>query len=196
MSTMTTTRVLTTGLRGTWLRDLVLVMSGTVFIAVSAQIALPLPFSPVPVTGQTFAVLLTGAALGSTLGLASTGLYLAAALAGLPVLAAKSDGSHTVGMAVLSMPTLGYVVGFMLAAVVVGWLAERGFSRTALRTVIAMIAGNIIIYSLGLMWLQYSLNASWSDAIAWGLTPFLVGDAFKVLLAAGLLPAAWRLIRK
>ena len=195
MSTATTARVLTTGLRGTWLRDLALVLTGTAFIAISAQVSLPLPFSPVPVTGQTFAVLLTGAALGTNLGLASTALYLAAALAGLPVLAAKADGSHTTGMAVLSMPTLGYVVGFMCAAAMLGYLAERGYSRSAMRTVLAMVVGNLIIYSLGLLWLKFALSASWSDTLAWGLTPFLVGDAFKVLLAAGLLPAAWKLVR-
>lgn len=195
MSTATTTPVLATGLRGTWLRDLTLTLTGTAFIAISAQISVPLPFSPVPVTGQTFAVLLTGAALGTSLGLASTALYLAAALAGLPVLAAKADGSHTTGMAVLSMPTLGYVVGFMIAAAMLGYLAEHGYSRTAMRTVIAMLVGNVIIYTLGLLWLKISLAASWSDTIAWGLTPFLVGDVFKVLLAAGLLPAAWKLVR-
>lgn len=195
MSTATTTPVLATGLRGTWLRDLALTLTGTAFIAVSAQISVPLPFSPVPVTGQTFAVLLTGAALGTTLGLASTALYLAAALAGLPVLAAKADGSHTTGMAVLSMPTLGYVVGFMVAAAMLGYLAEHGYSRTARHTVLAMVVGNLIIYTLGLLWLKVALAASWSDTVAWGLTPFLVGDAFKVLLAAGLLPAAWKLVR-
>ena len=119
----------------------------------------------------------------------------AAALAGLPVLAAKADGSHTTGVAVLSMPTLGYVVGFMLAAAMLGYLAEHGYSRTALRTVVAMVVGNIIIYTFGLLWLKASLAGSWSDTIAWGLTPFLVGDAFKLLLAAGLLPAAWKLAR-
>lgn len=195
MAAVSSTRVLSAGLRGTWVRDLALVVGGTLFIAVSAQISIPLPFSPVPLTGQTFAVLLTGAVLGSGLGLASTALYLAAALAGLPVLSPTETGTHLTGTAVLSMPTLGYVIGFMLASLAVGTLAERGYSRTPLRTVLAMVVGNVIIYSLGLLWLQHALAASWSDTIAWGLTPFLIGDALKVALAAGLLPAAWSFVR-
>lgn len=195
MATISSTRVLTSGLRGTWVRDLALVVGGTAFIALSAQVSIPLPFSPVPLTGQTFAVLLTGAALGSTLGLTSTALYLAAALAGLPVLAPTAEGAHLTGSAVLSMPTLGYVVGFMVASLIVGSLAGRGFTQTPLRTVATMLVGNVIIYSLGLLWLQRALSASWSDALAWGLTPFLVGDAVKIALAAGLLPAAWSFVR-
>lgn len=195
MATVSSTRVLTTGLRGTWVRDLALVVGGTLFIAVSAQVSIPLPFSPVPVTGQTFAVLLTGAVLGGNLGLASTALYLAAALAGMPVLAPTEDGAHLTGTAVLAMPTLGYVVGFMLASLLVGALAERGSSRTPLRTVATMLAGNAVIYTFGLLWLQHVLAASWSDAIAWGMTPFLIGDAVKIALAAGLLPAAWSFVR-
>ena len=195
MATVSTARVLSTGLRGTWVRDLALVVGGTAFIAASAQVSIPLPFSPVPLTGQTFAVLLTGAVLGSRLGLASAGLYLAAALGGLPVLAPTENGTHLSGTAVLSMPTLGYVVGFMVASSLVGALAERGYSRTPLRTVVTMIAGNVVIYTMGLLWLQRALSASWSDTIAWGLTPFLIGDAIKIALAAGLLPAAWSFVR-
>lgn len=192
----TNTDVLTTGLRGTWIRDLGLVLTGTTFIAIGAQLSVPLPFSPVPVTGQTFAVLLTGAALGGTLALASTGLYLAAALAGLPVLAPTEEGTHLTGTAVLSMPTFGYVVGFMAASALVGSLAKRGYSRTPLRTVLAMLGGNAVIYVFGLLWLRHALSATWTDTIAWGFTPFLVGDALKIALAAGLLPAAWRVVRE
>lgn len=195
MATVSSTRVLTASLRGSWVRDLALVLTGTAFIAVSAQVSVPLPFSPVPLTGQTLAVLLTGAALGSTLGLASTALYLAAALAGLPVLAPTETGAHLTGAAVLSMPTLGYVVGFMAASAVVGTLAARGYTRTPPRTIAAMMLGNVVIYGLGLLWLQHALSTSWSNAVAWGMTPFLIGDAIKIALAAGLLPAAWSLVR-
>ena len=195
MSTLTSTPVLTTGLRGSRVRDLALVLGGTAFIALSAQVSIPLPFSPVPVTGQTFAVLLTGATLGAGLGAASTTLYFAAALAGLPVLAPTETGTHLTGAAVLSMPTLGYVVGFVVASALVGRLAERGFTRTPLCTAAAMVLGNLAIYALGLAWLQHALSASWTDAVTWGLTPFLIGDALKVLFAAGLLPAAWKLLR-
>ncbi len=195
MATATSTRVLTTSLRGSSVRDLALVVAGAAFIAVSAQVSIPLPFSPVPVTGQTFAVLLTGAALGASLGVAATGLYLAAALAGLPVLAPTETGGHLTGSAVLTMPTLGYVAGFMAASAVVGTLAARGFTRSPLRTVAAMLLGNVVIYGLGLLWLRHALAASWSDAVAWGLTPFLVGDAVKIALAVGVLPAAWSFVR-
>ena len=123
-------------------------------------------------------------------------LYLAAALAGLPVFAPTADGTHITGFEVLRMPTLGYVAGFIVAAFIVGRLAERGLTRSIKGTVLAMIVGNLAIYTLGLLWLQRTLSASWADAFAWGLTPFLVGDAVKVLLAAGLLPAAWRLVRR
>ncbi len=191
----TATRVLATNFRGTWVRDAVLVAAATSFIAVSAQVAIPLPFSPVPLTGQTLAVLLTGAALGTSLGTASIALYVALALAGMPVLAPTADGLHNTGAAVLSSPTLGYLVGFFAASAIVGSLAQRGFTRTPGRTVVSMVLGNIAIYSLGLLWLHHALSASWANTIAWGLTPFLVGDAVKVALAAGLLPAAWKLIR-
>lgn len=190
-----TTAVLTTGLRGTRVRDLALVLGGTVFIAASAQIAIPLPFSPVPLTGQTLAVLLTGASLGARLATSSTALYLAAALAGLPVLAPTETGGHLTGADVLRMPTLGYVIGFVLAAFIVGRLAERGYTRSAARTVLAMLVGNTVIYALGLLWLHRALSATWADTISWGLTPFLLGDTVKVFIAAGLLPTAWRVIR-
>lgn len=195
MSIAATTPVLTSGLRGSRARDLVLVATATLFISLSAQVAVPLPFSPVPITGQTLAVLITGAALGSGLGLASTGLYLALALVGLPVLAPTAEGTHLTGSAVLSMPSLGYVVGFLIASAVVGRLAERGFTRTSARTVAAMFAGNVIIYATGLLWLHHALGATWSNTIAWGLTPFLIGDAVKVAIAAGLLPTVWRFVR-
>ena len=190
-----TTAVLTTGLRGTRVRDLALVLGGTVFIAASAQIAIPLPFSPVPLTGQTLAVLLTGASLGAQLATSSTVLYLAAALAGLPVLAPTETDGHLTGADVLRMPTLGYVIGFVLAAFIVGRLAERGYTRSGARTMLAMLVGNTVIYALGLLWLHRALSATWADTIAWGLTPFLLGDAVKVFIAAGLLPTAWRVIR-
>ncbi len=195
MTSTTATRVLATPFRGTWVRDLALIAGGAGFIAASAQVAVRLPFTPVPLTGQTLAVLLTGAALGSSLGIASSALYLTLALAGLPVLAPTVQGTHVTGSAVLSMPSLGYVVGFLLAAGVVGRLAERGFTRTPLRVALAMIAGNAIIYATGVSWLQHSLHATWANAVAWGMTPFLVGDAIKLLLAAGLLPLAWKLLR-
>ena len=195
MTATTASRVLASNLRGTWVRDAALVTGAALLIGVSAQISIPLPFTPVPLTGQTLAVLLTGAALGSSLGLASSALYFALALIGFPVLAPTAEGTHLTGSAVLSMPSLGYVVGFLAASYGTGRLAELGVTRSAWRTALAMVAGNAVIYLFGVVWLQHALNASWSDAVAWGLTPFLVGDAVKVAIAAGLLPSAWKLIR-
>lgn len=195
MSFVATPHVITARLRGTALRDAMLVAGATAFIALSAQVAIPLPFSPVPLTGQTFAVLMTGAALGASLSVASVSLYVALALAGVPVFAPNAEGLHTTGAAVLSMPTLGYVAGFFLASLIVGALAERGYSRTPLRTALAMVLGNVAIYGAGLLWLHHALAATWANTLAWGLTPFLIGDAIKVAIAAGLLPTVWRFIR-
>lgn len=195
MTTITAPRVLTTGLRGSIGRDVALVATSTLVIAASAQVAIRLPFSPVPITGQTLAVLLAGAALGPALAAASSGLYLVLALAGLPVLAPTADGGHLTGSAVLTSPTLGYLAGFLIASIVVGHLAEWGLTRTVLGTVASMLVGNGVIYALGLMWLHHSLGAPWATTFAWGLTPFLIGDAVKIAIAAGLLPSVWRVVR-
>lgn len=192
---MAATGVLTTGFRGSRVRDAALVGGATAFIAVSAQLSVRLPFTPVPITGQTLAVLLSGAALGTSLALASTSLYLALALAGLPVLAPDASGQHLTGSAVLSSPTLGYVIGFILSSWLVGALAERGLTTSVLRVVATMVAGNAVIYTAGLLWLHHALNATWANTFTWGMTPFLIGDAVKIAVAAGLLPAAWKLVR-
>ena len=192
---MAATGVLITSFRGSRVRDAALVVGATAFIAISAQISIPLPFTPVPITGQTLAVLLSGAALGTTLALASTSLYLALALAGLPVLTPTATGAHLTGAAVLSTPTLGYVIGFIAAAWLVGALAERGLTTSPLRVIASMVAGNAVIYTLGLLWLHHALSASWANTFAWGITPFLIGDAVKIAIAAGLLPTAWKFVR-
>jgi biotin transport system substrate-specific component len=172
-------------------RDFVVVLGAVGFIGAMAQISIPLPFTPVPLTGQTFAVLLSVAAIGAWRGIASTALYLAAAVAGAPVLAPQADGSHVTGLSVFGLSSIGYILGFIVAAMVVGRLAERGFTRTPLRTAFAMVGGNLAIYAIGVPVLQASTGADWSTAFAWGLTPFLIGDALKIVIAAGLLPATW-----
>jgi biotin transport system substrate-specific component len=165
----------------------VLVVLGSALVALSAQVAIPLPGSPVPVTGQTFAVLLVGAALGSRLGAASVGLYVVEGLMGLPVFAGGTSGP-----ARLAGPTGGYLAGFVIAAYVVGSLAERGWDRRVWSCVLAMLAGEIVIYVFGLAWLsRFPLP---SGVLQAGLLPFLVGDAYKVALAAVALPAAWRFV--
>lgn len=165
-----------------WIREAVLAIAGVTLLALSARVILPLPFTPVPITGQTFAVLLLAAAYGARRGLATVMLYILAGLAGLPVFAAIPGAT-----------TYGYIAGFALAAVITGWLAERGWDRTLPGSLVAMLAGEVAIYLCGLAWLARFVG--WSNAIAFGLTPFLVGDALKMLAAVLLLPVAWRGVR-
>ena len=168
------------------LRSLVLAICGSLFVAAAAQVQVPL--WPVPVTGQTFAVLIVGMAFGMRLGAATLMLYMAEGMAGLPVFAKLSAGP-----AVMAGPTGGYIVGFILAAGLVGYLAGRGWDRSIPRTALAMLLGNIAIYVPGLLWLGTVVG--WDKPVLdWGLTPFLVGDLLKLALAAALLPAAWKLL--
>ncbi|WP_103500246.1 MULTISPECIES: biotin transporter BioY [Streptomyces] len=167
-------------------RDVALILGGAVLTGVAAQLTLPVPGSTVPVTGQTFAVLLVGVALGPLRALLSLMLYAAVGMAGVPWFAEASSG--------YAMPTLGYVLGFLLAVVVVGALARRGGDRTALRTAATMTAGSLSIYAVGVPYLALATGMSAGQAIAAGLVPFLIGDALKAVLAMGALPAAWKLI--
>ncbi len=172
-----------------WLRDVILILLGAVFVAVLAQIEIPLPFTPVPITGQTFGVLLVGAALGSKRGAASLVSYLALGLFGLPFFA---GGAH--GLDVLIGATGGYLIGFVIAAYVIGLLAERGLERSMRTSVIPFLVGTVIIYVCGVAWLAVFLG-SFSKALAAGLLPFLIGDAIKLGAASLALPAAWKVSR-
>ncbi len=179
------------GLAARWAtlaRDLLLILLGSFAVALSAQVAVYLPFSPVPISGQTFAVLLVGAALGSRRGALSLLTYLGQGAAGLPVFAAGKAG-----FVVLLGPTGGYLVGMMAAAYVVGWLAERGWDRHLLRAAGAMLAGDLVIYACGLPWLAIMVGGDFQAVLAVGFFPFVVGDAIKIALAAGGLPVAWSL---
>ena len=169
------------------LYDVVLIAVGSVFIALLARVAIPLPFSPVPITGQTFAVLLVGALLGSRRGGVVVILYLLEGVGGLPFFA---DG--TGGLARLAGPTGGYLVGFVVAAFAVGLLAKRGWDRRVWSTAAAMLVGNIIIYAFGLLWLERFVGAE--RVFSLGLLPFIPGDLFKLTLAAIILPAGWKLL--
>lgn len=164
-------------------REAALALVAVVALALSAQVIIPLPFTPVPITGQTFAVLLIAAAYGARRGLASVALYLLAGVAGLPVFAA-----------VPGIASYGYLAGFALAAVVVGWLADSGWTRSLAGSVVAMLAGEVAIYACGLAWLARFVG--WQHVIALGLAPYLVGDALKLVAAALLLPAAWYATRR
>jgi len=170
-------------------RDLLLVCGGTLLVAALAQVRLPLPFTPVPVTGQTLGVLLCGALLGSRRGAAALLMYLSAGLAGLPVFAGGAAGG-----AYLLGATGGYLLGFVLAAWVVGWLCERGLERSWRTAWLPFLAGEALIYLAGLPWLALFVGGP-GQAVALGLLPFLPGDLLKMLLAAALLPAAWRWTR-
>jgi biotin transport system substrate-specific component len=168
-------------------REVVLVLGGAILIALAAQVQIPLPFSPVPVTGQTFAVLLLGALYGSKRGAATVLIYLVLGTVGFPVFAGGAAGA-----ARLVGPTAGYLVGFIAAAFVVGALAERGWDRRPWTTAAAMILGNLVIYALGVAWLAKFVG--WDKVLATGVLPFLAGDALKIALAMLLLPAGWRLL--
>ena len=162
--------------------------------AVAAQISVPLPFTPVPFTLQPMVVLLGGAALGSRLGMASQILYLAAGLAGLPVFAASSGLPQ--GPLRLIGPTGGYLMAYPFAAFVTGWLAERGFDRRYITSVIAMAAGLMLIFAGGVTWLALFARpaaAGFEQALRTGFLPFIPADIVKLFLAAAILPTIWKI---
>src|SRR6478752_4406111 len=162
---------------------------GAVLIAGLAQFTIYLPFTPVPITGQTLGVLLVGAAYGPG---------LAAAVVGLPVLARNVNGGHDMGLHVLGagFASAGYLWGFLLAAVLVGWLARLGWDRSFRSSVSAMFFGELVIYACGIPWLMHALGIDVQTALTYGLYPFVVGDTIKLLIAAGALPLAWAAIRR
>lgn len=176
-------RVVLDGVTRSRATEVLAVVLGAGFIGLAAQVSLPVPGSPVPVTGQTFAVLLVGAAGGVRRGVASTLLYAIAGLVGVPWFAGGSAGYVTA--------TFGYIVGFVLAAAVVGLLAERGWTRSPWRTFASMLVGSAVIYAIGVPWLARSVGVSLSEAVRLGLTPFVTGDILKAALAAGLFTVVW-----
>lgn len=167
-----------------WAAQVALVLAGAAFVGVCAQIAIPLPFTPVPVTLQTYAVLAVGGALGGIRGVAAMALYALAGLAGVPWFAQGGSG--------VSVPTLGYIIGFIAAAALVGHWAQGGGTRGVARTTIAMLLGSAVIYACGVTWLALSLGLTPGDALAKGLWPFVIGDLIKVAAAGLTIPLAWR----
>ncbi|HET8586323.1 MAG TPA: biotin transporter BioY [Candidatus Limnocylindria bacterium] len=172
-------------------RAAALVVGGALLTAAAAQLSVRMPWTDVPYTGQTAAVLLVGVALGWRLGLASMLLYVLAGVAGVPVFNAGAAGVHQ-----LLGVTGGYLLGFVLAAAAVGMLAERGWDRSRLRSGGLMIAGNLIIYAVGVPVLAAVAGLPLDRALAAGALVFLPWDALKIALAAFALPAAWRLIER
>lgn len=169
-------------------RDVALVMGGAALTGIAAQISLPVPGSPVPVTGQTFAALLVGTALGARRGFLSLAVYALVGMAGVPWFAGGGSGA--------AAPSFGYVLGMLLASTVVGSLARRGADRSVLRMAGTMLIGEAIVYAIGVPYLALATGMSAGAAVAAGLTPFLIGDALKAALAMGVLPTAWKLIDK
>ena len=178
---------------------------GSALVAGLAQLSFRLPFTPVPVTGQTLGVLLVGAAYGPALGAATLGLYLIWGLVGLPVFAPNADGSHAAGLEVLRTASLtgGYLWGFVVAAGLVGWLSRRGWDRSVRSSIGAMLLGSIAIYAIGVPWLYHAQPptiagepVTMQTALGYGLYPFIIGDTLKLLAAAGLLPLAWRVLER
>ena len=163
--------------------DAGLVVAFSVFTGLMAHLVIPLPFTPVPITGQTFAVLVTGAVLGARLGTIAMLLYLAEGLAGLPVFAAAQGGF-----------TYGYLVGFVVAAFAIGWLADHGWTKDWRLMLVAMIIGEVAIYLFGLLWLARFVPAD--KLLALGFYPFLIGDAVELIAAALVVPAGWRIGRR
>ncbi len=169
-------------------RQAILVLGGAAFVGLAAQVAISLPFTPVPLTLQTFAVLLAGAALGSLRGVMAMSLYAVAGVAGVPWFAEGSSG--------FAMASFGYILGFIAAAGIVGRVAEHGATLTVWRTAGLMVLGNLVIYAVGVTWLKYAIDATWTTALQLGVAPFLIGDVVKIALAAGLLPLTWAGLRK
>jgi biotin transport system substrate-specific component len=165
------------------LRDVVLVVGAAGFVGALAQISVHLSFTPVPITGQTLGVLLAGTALGWRRAAAAMALYAIAGVAGVPWFAGGTAG--------YASASFGYIIGFFFAATVCGYLAGRGADRSVLKSVPAMVAGEVVIYAFGLTWLALDLHLSAGATLSDGLTPFLAGDAIKAAIAAGLLPLVW-----
>lgn len=180
-------RVLADVVPHTWVRQTALVLGGAAFVGLAAQVIIPLPFTPVPLTLSTFAVLLASAALGTVRAVLAMTIYALAGVAGVPWFAGGNSG--------FAPPTFGYIVGFIAAALIVGHLAESGATRSILRTAVLMVVGSLVIYGFGVTWLKFAIDVNWAEAIALGLTPFLIGDALKIAAAAGLLPLAWAGVR-
>ena len=177
---------------------------GSFFVAGLAQISIHLGFTPVPITGQTLGVLLIGGAYGPGLGAVTLGVYLVWGIIGLPVFAPQPDGSHLTGLHVLTLASLtgGYLWGFVLASGVVGSLSRRRWDRSIRSSIGAMLLGSVALYGIGIPWLHHALPGVTGGPVTWqftleqGLYPFVIGDTMKLMLAAGLLPTAWKLVQR
>jgi biotin transport system substrate-specific component len=177
--------------RSSALTQALFIVGGVGFIAALAQIAIPVPGSPVPVTGQTLAVFLIGTTYGARFGATTFALYLLAGIAGAPIFASAGHGIEKIVGA-----TGGYLVGMLVASFLLGYLADRKADQKFRTSFPALILGDLIIFTFGLVWLQQSLDLSWSQTISAGLTPFIFGELLKVAITATSLPLIWRRISR
>lgn len=175
----------------TLLRDITLIIASSLLMALSARASIVLPFTPVPITLQTFVLMLVASSLGSRRAALALLLYLVEGASGLPVFA--SGGGF---MYFLTVPSAGYLISYPFAAFVVGWLAERGLERSYKTSILAMLPGTVIIYLVGVVWLSFWLHGNLMLAIQLGMLPFIPGDLIKLFAAAALLPSAWAFVRK
>jgi biotin transport system substrate-specific component len=175
--------------RTTVLTDVLLVVGGAAFVGLAAQIAVPL--WPVPITGQTLAVLLAGAALGTVRGTLSMVLYAVAGVLGVPWFSAGTAGWH-----VILGPTGGYIVGFIAAAALAGWAAQRRWDRRFLRALVTFVGGSVLPFAFGLPWLAVALGLNLEQTLVAGLYPFIIGGIVKALIAAAVLPLCWRMVAR
>jgi biotin transport system substrate-specific component len=182
--------VLADAVPGTWMRDAVLVVGGVALMALLAQVAIPLPPSPVPITGQTLGVVLVGAALGSRRGVVSMGLYVLAGLV-LPVYAEAGSGFRVIAGA-----DGGYLIGFVLATWIIGRTAERGLDRRPLPAFAGFCLGQLAVFAIGVPWLKIATGIDWTVAIHEGFLVFILGGLVKAAVGAATVPSAWRLVRR
>lgn len=175
-----------------WVKRVVLVVLGIAALAIAAKIKVPVWPSPVPITLGTFAVLTIGTAYGPRMGLTTILGYMLIGALGFDVFANSAAG--TSGIEYMMGGTGGYLVGYVLATLTLGYAARRGWDRNVLLLAVGMFVGNLIIYVPGVMWLAHLYT--WENAFAWGVTPFLIGDAMKLVLAALVVPAVWKLVGK
>jgi len=168
-----------------------LILTGTVFLAVMAQISFPIPGSPVPFTGQTLGVLLLGTAYGASLGFSTMAFYLLMGILGAPIFAAGSHGFEKIAGA-----TGGYLVGMLISTLALGALAGRKWDQKIKTVIPTMIIGNSIVFTFGLIWLHQYTGQSWAWTFEKGLTPFIFGELLKIAIASTALPVVWRFVSK
>ena len=181
--------------RSTALTEALFVVGGIGFISLLAQISLPVPGSPVPVTGQTLAVLLIGTTYGARLGLITFASYLLAGIAGAPIFAPSATSANH-GLDRIVGATGGYLVGMLVASFVLGYLADRKADQKFKTSFPALLLGDVVIFAFGLTWLHASLDMTWAATIKAGLTPFILGEALKIAITATSLPLVWRKISR